>query len=631
MDSSAANAEIGQLYCNLADTDMGTAVSVILKLRGETCDIDCLYCYEKRKEVPGGARLGVAQVRRLTALFRGRPLAVELHGGEPLTAGRQHLGEVLAELAAQPAVIRVSLQTNGLQLDETWLDLFDSVYPDLHIGISLDGDPEGNAWRVGYDGAPTYPQVARALRLLAERGRTAGVITAVTSRVLGRAEAVLDHLTGFEAINAISFVPCFDAAVSKATASPSRRLAASRILQQANVSATGGPAWATTPDEYAEFVLSAAIHWVTSGAHARVKLEPAVSVIRRLRGLDTGFCHFSNLKCDHVFTLYPDGRFGSCDELPWPAAQLTHLNQLNTEWDVAAAQQASTLLSQGRSLMAKCVPCAYRRTCGGGCVATRWRFAQATGGDDTYCDYRMRLVDGIAALLAQPGVPSGVWCRQVHSWPRDPNSMADVAGFLARWDDGRTTRSAVRLHTSDHGNINIVGLPGVQEADDLGPHHPQWRQAIEPGAWPLVDVCTSGWGLITYDSCQGHAYTGLDLDPAVRRVGILLRDPDEYAAAAAALCRAVTEATDFLQEPVRILVGRAELTCETTGRRLPVLDLALDRASGYDWTTYFSVLDDATVVVADSLRRNPPSDDLTCACPAPRRTAALPTGDVHGT
>ncbi len=232
-------------------------MSVILKLRGETCDIDCLYCYEKRKEVPGGARIGVEQVRRLTELFRGRPLAVELHGGEPLTAGRQHLGEVLAELAAQPAVIRVSLQTNGMQLDESWLDLFDSVYPDLHIGISLDGDPEGNAWRVGYDGAPTYPRVARALRLLADRGRTAGVITAVTPRVLGRAEAVLDHLAGFEAINAISFVPCFDATVNKATASPSRRLAASRVLQRANVPATGGPAWAITPDEYAEFVLSA--------------------------------------------------------------------------------------------------------------------------------------------------------------------------------------------------------------------------------------------------------------------------------------------------------------------------------------------------------------------------------------
>jgi uncharacterized protein len=36
--------------------------------------------------------------------------------------------------------------------------------------------------------------VAAALRLLADRGRKAGVIAAVTPAVLGRAEAVLDHL-----------------------------------------------------------------------------------------------------------------------------------------------------------------------------------------------------------------------------------------------------------------------------------------------------------------------------------------------------------------------------------------------------------------------------------------------------
>ncbi|MBT2457266.1 hypothetical protein [Streptomyces sp. ISL-86] len=38
---------------------------MILKLRGETCDIDCLYCYEKRKEAPGGT----ARFRRLKDLY----------------------------------------------------------------------------------------------------------------------------------------------------------------------------------------------------------------------------------------------------------------------------------------------------------------------------------------------------------------------------------------------------------------------------------------------------------------------------------------------------------------------------------------------------------------------------------
>lgn len=171
---------IAHLYSSLDEEDTKSAVSVILKLRGETCDIDCLYCYEKRKQAPGGARIDAAQVRQLAELFRGRPLAVELHGGEPLTAGREHVEGVLRELAAQPSVVRVSMQTNGVLLDERWLELFDEVYPSLQIGISLDGDAQGNAWRVGYDGEAVYPRVAAALRLPQVR-RTGGSVLAPVS------------------------------------------------------------------------------------------------------------------------------------------------------------------------------------------------------------------------------------------------------------------------------------------------------------------------------------------------------------------------------------------------------------------------------------------------------------------
>lgn len=336
----------------------------------------------------------------------------------------------------------------------------------------------------------------------------------------------------------------------------------------------GGPAWAIHPDEYAEFVLAATAHWISAGHFARIKLEPAVSTIRRLRGLGTGFCHFSDLKCDHVFTLYPDGRLGSCDELPWPQAQLTVLDTTNGQYEITEAQQGSNLLNQGKALMDKCTACDYRSTCGGGCVATRWRMNLADD-QDAYCDYRMRMIDGIAALLAQPTHPDGAWCRTLRWRPRTPNSMRDVVSFAARWDDDTTPRGTVRLSTSAHGNINTVGRPGIQEADDLDPAHPQWRDAIEPGVWPLVHTVTRRWNLITYDSCEGHAYPGLELEPAARKVGILPRDQDEYARVAAALCRATSAAAPGLPVSITVTLSRSELTCETTGGAAPVLDLAL--------------------------------------------------------
>ncbi|MFB7918042.1 radical SAM protein [Streptomyces sp. NPDC056061] len=612
--------EIEQLYRGLDAEDATSAVSVILKLRGETCDIDCLYCYEKRKEAPGGARIDAGQVRRLAELFAGRPLAVELHGGEPLTAGREHVAEVLRELAAQPSVVRVSMQTNGVLLDAKWLDLFDAEYPGLQIGISLDGDAKGNAWRVGYDGKPVYPRVVAALRLLAERGRRAGVIAAVTPAILGRAEAVLDHLADFGAVDAISFVPCFDTAVRRHTAASGRRVPASRQLQQAAVTAAGGPAWAISPDAYAEFVLSATTHWIQAGHFTRLKMEPAVSTIRRLRGLESGFCHFSDLKCDHVFTLYPDGRLGSCDELPWPQAQLTRLDQAADQVGIIAAQRRLPLLNQGKHLMDQCTTCDYRTSCGGGCIATRWRYDKA-GDQDAYCDYRMRMIDGIAALLAQPAHPAGAWCTTTRWRPRTPNSMRDLDSFLARWNSPDAPRPPVRLHTSAHGNINTVGRPGIHEADDLDPAHPQWHAAIEPGIRPLADAVTDTWGLVTYDSCQGHPYSGLDLAPAERRIGILPRDRTQYAEAAAALCRTATAAAPALPPAVQVTVGRAELQCEKSGRTVPVLDLILLPAPGHDWPAYFAALDNATHALARALTDERPTGD-GCACPTPRPVAA---------
>ncbi|AXI78555.1 radical SAM/SPASM domain-containing protein [Peterkaempfera bronchialis] len=618
MHPTTPNEQIDHLYRSL-ETSEADAVSVILKVRGETCDIDCLHCYEKRKEGPGGARISADQVDLLPKLFGTRPLAIELHGGEPLTAGKDHIAHLLRTLAAMPQVKRLSLQTNGVQLDAEWLDLFDTLYPGLEIGISLDGDPEGNRWRVDYQGKPTYPAAVRALDLLAECGRTCGIITTVTPAVLGRHAEVLDHLAVFKAVTSVSFVPCFDATITRPTAYTGRRRPASRALQQAVLTGLDGPAWAITPDQYAEFVLGVTQHWMTSGLFRRLKLSPAVPTIRRLRGLGVSFCHFSDMKCDHVFTLYPDGRMGSCDELPWPQAQLTVLQPTTGRAEITAAQRNSNLLGQGKDLMRACMTCDYRTTCGGGCIATRWRM-NLTGQHDAYCDYRMRLIDGTAALLADPEHPGGAWCRTARWRPTPVNRMRDVQAFLTTWDNPTAPRRPAELHTSEFGNINTTGLPGTQLADDLDPAHPQWAAAIEPGVKPLVDHLTSRWHLVTYDSCEGHQYDDPARNNQPRDVGLLPRTPTEYAATAVALCRAANRCAAAMPAAVRLLVARNNLTCETTGRTYPVLDLRLLPTSGTADSAYFAILDAATALLLGALEADAPNEGTCCACPLPADT-----------
>ncbi len=617
--------DVEAIYRSLDLADHSEAVSVLLKVRGDTCDIDCLYCYEKRKATPSATRMDAGDVARITRLFGGRPVAVEIHGGEPLTAGHNHIAAILDEMAAAPNVIRVSLQTNGVRLTDTWLDLFDEHYPELELGISLDGDPMGNSWRVGYDGQPTHERVVTALDLLAARGRHAGLISVVTPRVLGRARDVLTHLGQFDAVRAVSFVPCFDATVTSPvpsiesgdpqSAARTRSEPVSRRLQRDAVNPIGGPEWATTPDEYAEFILEAASHWISSGLFARLSLEPAVAVIRRLRGLGVRSCHFSDLKCHHVLTLYPDRRLGSCDELPWPQAQLTTLGDTSTEADIVSAQAASPLLSMGKSLMTKCAECRYRDTCGGGCVATRLRESAAAGSDDAYCTHRMRLIDGMAALLAAPQHPAGARCRRIQWQPRTPNSMRDVTAFLDRWDDPTRPRPRARLLRSPTGNINTAGQADVVEADDLDPHHPDWRQGIEPAVWPLVDAFTTTWRAVTYDSCEGHRRAGET--PAPLRVGLLPRTPDDAAELAGRLCRLTTTAEARLPAGCQVTIGRSLVVSEVSGRQHPALDLHLTATRDMSWDKWTVFRDNAvailtTLVTAAGVTKTARS----CACAA---------------
>lgn len=64
-------------------------LSVILKLPGEVCNINCVYCYEKRRPYENNKFMNPNDVTKFLNLFNGRPLSIELHGGEPLILGKK--------------------------------------------------------------------------------------------------------------------------------------------------------------------------------------------------------------------------------------------------------------------------------------------------------------------------------------------------------------------------------------------------------------------------------------------------------------------------------------------------------------------------------------------------------------
>lgn len=405
---------LSQRHCNSSPATMmgkemgvrlprpGEALTVIAKLPGDVCNINCHYCFERRKPYPGAQFLTPAVLARFLTLAGGRPLALTLHGGEPLLLNRSKMTALLAQLRHYDGPITLGIQTNGLLLDNAWLDFFDQEWPGLTIGLSLDGDELSNIHRVDHRDRPIFGQVLRTMELLAARGRRVGLIMVVTRQALGRAAEIMPRFAELGCVDMVKLAPCMDfSVVSKQYPTPS-----GRTILQLNSTSTGRPGWATTPGEYTEFVEQAIECWRSAGLFRHFLLEPALSALRAVSHRPTEFTEFSDQKEPFIVTLYPDGRIGSSDHFTMPEALLGHVDDIDSLDDILDFRGNAALLASLDELSEYCAGCRHRLTCRGGSLADRLRYHRA-GLAEEYCDARRDLLDFVERELvtALPPVP----------------------------------------------------------------------------------------------------------------------------------------------------------------------------------------------------------------------------------
>lgn len=385
-------------------------LSVLLKVAGEACNIDCHYCYEKRKPRTSGKFLEAPEVRRFLLRLRNHPLAIELHGGEPLLAGRERIGAILDVLREHPAPVSVRIMTNAIHLDEDWLRFLSDRELPVQIGISLDGGPDHNAYRLDFAGLQTSSHVERALCSAHDHEIPVGVLCVVHRRNAHDPRGVLRHFGQFPAIKTVKFAPCFDYGVSQ------HRSVRRSNLTRSLLPVIGAPDWSVSPEEFADFLKSAFDYWAFEGLISRFLLEPHVSLLRSLHGQIPRDCHTSTRKCSHIVTLYPGGRVTSCDELPASLSlYFESAAEAGTIDDRPQLERPARSLADAiEDLLGPCTTCDYRDVCRGGCVAARLRL-DSVGRAEEYCRYRISVIEHLRAAVASAG-PS----------PQTQEQLADV-------------------------------------------------------------------------------------------------------------------------------------------------------------------------------------------------------------
>lgn len=157
------------------------------------CNLRCPYCYYINEQTTGYGQIIKAETleklySHVSEYLTGKQgFSLVWHGGEPLLLGRkrlQHFLDLQAKYFA-PGQVQNFLQTNGVLINQDWIDFFRRN--DIAVGISIDGSPESHDKnRITRRGAGTYSQVVQAIKLFQESGVEIGTLSVVDGNFDGR-------------------------------------------------------------------------------------------------------------------------------------------------------------------------------------------------------------------------------------------------------------------------------------------------------------------------------------------------------------------------------------------------------------------------------------------------------------
>nr|WP_245674729.1 FxsB family cyclophane-forming radical SAM/SPASM peptide maturase [Herbidospora cretacea] len=358
----------------------------ILKVHSR-CDLACPGCYvyemadqswrtQPRQMSPAVVASTAFRIAEHARTHRLPDIDVILHGGEPLLAGPESLEHIVRTIRGACSEVgtrvRVSMQTNAVRLDETYLKLFHDL--EIRVGVSLDGDAVAHdRTRVFANGRGSHERVSRALRLLE------GPFHHLFAGLLCTIDLRNDPIATYRAL--LEFDP------------PSVDF----LLPHGNWAAP--PPWRdadSTATPYADWLIRIFDEWRET-PRFRTEIRLFHEIIRLLSGGDSR-SESVGLSPASMVVVETNGAIEQSDILKsaFEGASATGLHVLTAAFDDALGHPAIAARQLGvRALGPECRRCDLVNTCGGGLYAHRFRPATGFLGPSVYCPDLYRLISYI--------------------------------------------------------------------------------------------------------------------------------------------------------------------------------------------------------------------------------------------
>ena len=328
-----------------------TPFTLLIKPSGSDCNLDCSYCFYKRRSPQIGAgqqRMSEQVLERLIKdyLQLGFPVAgFAWQGGEPTLMGLdfyQKAVELQKKYALPNQQTSNSLQTTAVLLDEKWCQfLHDNNFL---VGISIDGPGEfHDYYRTDRAGKGTFGKVARAIDACVQHKVEFNVLVLLNNKNVRHPDELFDFFVKRN-IRYLQFIPCAE-----------KDPAAKNNIAEFSIS----------PKQYGDFLCRLFDRWCEYGP-AKLSIRDFDSILSFcLTGRGT-LCTFDR-QCSQYIVVEHDGSCFPCDFFVEPDWLLGNILETPIA-EIAACDKKKSFARDKQNLCNRCLVCAHLAVCRGGCT-----------------------------------------------------------------------------------------------------------------------------------------------------------------------------------------------------------------------------------------------------------------------
>lgn len=330
--------------------------SYLIKPVSSSCNMQCKYCFyndeASHRDISNYGTMSVETMRVFIVQTLGLSdeITYAFQGGEPTLAGLCWFQKFVYEVETQRTgqEIHYSIQTNGIQLNQDWIDFFKQH--DFLVGVSLDGFKANHNYFRGH-----YEEVMGFIELLKNNQVNYNILTVLTESLSQYPKELYDFYKQID-VKHVQLIACLPELY-------------------------GSTAFSLNPQSFYNFYRTFFQCWyedLKQGHYISVSFFDQLLTL--FSGKVPNLCGMLG-KCSVQYVIEANGNVYPCDFYCLDQYYMGNIHDITLK-----EMHAVNFINEEKKMFKDCPICKFRKLCGGNC-----KRMNVTMFDDEQCYYQMFL------------------------------------------------------------------------------------------------------------------------------------------------------------------------------------------------------------------------------------------------